>query len=187
MTTEIKTYSSKSTAKRGAKRAGLDLDTNEILQNEEGRWYVSEKGPVVVEPTQEEFDAYYIKEFGTAHCPNPKCGVHLENGVQDYENLLDATDDKKVRAEIKLMKKEYLCLGCGEEFGPDLEAKPEPVKRGPVNKGAVQIVWDICDANVGERRKDVVETCVQAGINFHTAKTQYQKWFTALKACAKEG
>lgn len=48
-------------------------------------------------------------------------------------------------------------------------------------KGAVREVWDICEENKDLRRKDVIEMCVAKGINFYTARTQYQAWYRASK------
>lgn len=48
-------------------------------------------------------------------------------------------------------------------------------------KGAVREVWDICDENKDLRRKDVIAICVSKGINYYTARTQYQAWRTAMK------
>lgn len=42
-------------------------------------------------------------------------------------------------------------------------------------------VWEIADALVGAKRKDVVAACVLAGIPEGTAKTQYQHWFVSKK------
>lgn len=37
------------------------------------------------------------------------------------------------------------------------------------------------DANVGMKRKDAIAVLVEQGINFYTARTQYQRWFTNKK------
>ncbi len=41
-------------------------------------------------------------------------------------------------------------------------------------------VWDIADKMPGAKRKDVIEACVQQGIAYGTARTQYQHWFKCL-------
>jgi len=47
-------------------------------------------------------------------------------------------------------------------------------------------VWEIADqmkaANPNVRRKDVIAACVEKGIAYYTARTQYQLWFKANKA-----
>jgi len=61
-------------------------------------------------------------------------------------------------------------------FGTDkkvfVETQPKPARR----KGAVREVWDICEECKGWKRKDVIQYCVDQGINFYTARTQYQAW-----------
>ena len=43
------------------------------------------------------------------------------------------------------------------------------------------IAGDMIKANPDVRRKDVIAACVEAGIAFYTARTQYQQWLTAHK------
>lgn len=43
----------------------------------------------------------------------------------------------------------------------------------------VRAMWDLCDKMTGSRRKDVIAAAVEAGINYYTARTQYQLWLTA--------
>ena len=40
-------------------------------------------------------------------------------------------------------------------------------------------VWDICDTMPQASRADVITACVAAGLNVATARTQYQRWFSA--------
>jgi hypothetical protein len=51
---------------------------------------------------------------------------------------------------------------------------------GPVAKSRA-----IFDANPTARRKDVLALCVTAGINPHTAWTQYRKWRKARAAATQ--
>jgi hypothetical protein len=71
-----------------------------------------------------------------------------------------------------------------EEEVKDLaETKPAKIiKRKSDISGPCSEVWNICDAMVGARRKDVIEACVQSGIAFYTARTQYQQWKKATEA-----
>lgn len=59
---------------------------------------------------------------------------------------------------------------------PVKEKGDKPVTGTPRRKGAVREVWDICEENKGLARKDVIAICVGKGINFYTARTQYQAW-----------
>lgn len=51
------------------------------------------------------------------------------------------------------------------------------------NKSEVEspcwLVWDTADKMKGSRRKDVIAACVEKGVAFYTARTQYQLWLTA--------
>ena len=59
------------------------------------------------------------------------------------------------------------------------------VKKPVLHKSTIgspcRIVWDIAEEMVGAKRKDIIATCVEAGIAFYTARTQYQKYTEALK------
>jgi len=59
---------------------------------------------------------------------------------------------------------------------------------GPRNKSSCESpvlkVLTIADDMKGAQRKDVIAACVNAGVNIHTAKTQYQRWKEAQKADA---
>lgn len=48
-------------------------------------------------------------------------------------------------------------------------------------EGPTKRVWTIADSMPGAKRKEVIEACRQAGVAFGTARTQYQKWFSAQK------
>lgn len=66
---------------------------------------------------------------------------------------------------------------------------PDPALRGKSEvDGPVAAVWAhaeirfISAADAGEpkpRRKDIVDECVQDGIAYYTARTQYQAWYKA--------
>lgn len=48
-------------------------------------------------------------------------------------------------------------------------------------------VWCIAgDMGESAKRKDVIEECVKQGVNFYTARTQYQRYKEALKNAANE-
>lgn len=52
----------------------------------------------------------------------------------------------------------------------------------------VKFVHSFLDANPGLSRKDAVITLTeQHGVNYSTARTQYQKWFSARKAAKSDG
>jgi hypothetical protein len=45
-------------------------------------------------------------------------------------------------------------------------------------------VWHIADSMPGAKRKAVLEACVNAGIAYYTARTQYQQWLECQKEMA---
>lgn len=129
-----------------------------------------------------------VGEF--THCPH--CGVDLRNGHQTYENLM-ADGDKLAHG----MTHEYMCLGCGETFGPEISRKEAPkttmAKVDHSNKSTTgrpcKLVWAIADEmfseNPNTRRKEVLAACVNRGVAFYTARTQYQQWLSVQKEMAE--
>lgn len=71
---------------------------------------------------------------------------------------------------------------------PDTTPQKTVVKKSTV-EGPTKLVWEIADqmkfVNPNVRRVDVVNACIAAGIATHTARTQYQRWFTAQKGETK--
>jgi hypothetical protein len=61
-------------------------------------------------------EAPYLAELGISECPC--CGVHLSNGYT-------TNDAQRVEGLPLLNKHEYLCLGCGDEFGPLIKGRSE--------------------------------------------------------------
>ncbi len=44
------------------------------------------------------------------------------------------------------------------------------------------VVWNFCNANLNLSRKEAVGTLIAQGINYWTARTQYQLWYAAATA-----
>lgn len=64
---------------------------------------------------------------------------------------------------------------------PKAPRKPAYVAETSTVEGPTKRVWTIADSMPGATRKQVIDACREAGIAFGTARTQYQKWFTANK------
>lgn len=123
---------------------------------------------------------------GLTRCPN--CGTHLSNGVGHH---LQEVNGKVIKHDAK----EYVCLACDTEFGPDIPADAPKATKAPkktvahVNSSTIErptkAVWHIADemkaANPSVRRKDVIAECIKRGIANFTARTQYQQWFQVQK------
>lgn len=81
-----------------------------------------------------------------------------------------------------------------EEAARKAAASAEPKSKQPAYKvlarqseatssvdNPVAFVHAFCSANPGMTRKETVAALVAQGVNYSTARTQYQKWFTAQK------
>jgi len=136
---------------------------------------------------------YAFESHGLYRCPH--CGIHLDNGVGIHE---DEVNGKHV---VQTQEKEFWCMACDGEFGPDLPAatekpaKPAPKKvNGPIlHKSEIdhpcKRVWgiasDMKDANPNVKRGAVLAECVAQGIAYYTARTQYQQWLGIQKEMAE--
>lgn len=132
-----------------------------------------------------------IGEF--VNCPH--CGVHLSNGVSyDDGHGFDVNGKREHHNEFQ-----FMCLGCGEEFGPKLpEILPEgekgtgikiekdrPEKHGvkrPSAGGVCRAVWDFCDEvlrNTGGMVPSpslVKEQAAKSGWNENNAVIELYQW-----------
>ncbi|AGC35730.1 hypothetical protein ACP46_gp45 [Rhizobium phage RHEph06] len=168
-------YSSKSTALRGAKRAGME---NAVAYESEGRWYISDASEVLgkaddFEATSEELAA--------------------QEGRPSVESdLIEVTKEKldEMRATVEQVK--TLVKATTEEAAPvAAPAAPEKMKSykqvANYNKSSkespVAYIHAFLSANPTLSRKAaVIALTSEHGINYSTARTQYQRWFSANKA-----
>lgn len=179
-----KTYSTKANARRAAKsQLGKDAVENThftLLTAEDGTfgWEEINEGLATM---NEELDRMY----GFHVCPG--CGTHLDNGVGDFESLVELHGEAKAR---EMCSHQYYCMACDYEFGNEIEAPKAKATRGPItNKSTVErptkLVWDIAEsmtkANPQVKRKEVLEECVKQGVAYYTARTQYQQWLQASR------
>lgn len=77
---------------------------------------------------------------------------------------------------------------CSEKV--EKPKKKEKVSSIPnLNKSTVEnpcrVVFDTAESMVGATRKEVIVACINKGVATATAKTQYQRWFTASKGQTK--
>ena len=172
----MKTYASKASAKKGAKRQSLDIATLNFIEVD-GRW-----GWEVAVDT---IDQEYINDFGTCTCPH--CNVHLSNGVAMNEP-----------GEYECDEFEYACLGCGGEFGPEIgklqvEApkgtgiqieKDRPEQNGVIRPsvgGKCRAIWTACDNfrfKTGRvpMPKEIKELATEEGWNPNNAVIEMYQW-----------
>lgn len=191
----IVSYSSKATAVRGLKRAGCPDDRIAEFLNKDGDKFSFDKdlldAALGLADVSEE-DENLILSCGYSHCPS--CNIHLSNGVTDFDGMVDCHGSEA--AAYKLMKHEWMCLGCNHEWGNEVQVKTKSTGKGGkmptrhyTNKstidGAVNASWEYFDSLPEQRRKDAIAGAVEIGITYYTARTQYQKWFKARKGVAK--
>lgn len=138
----MKTYSTKSNARRAAKNAGIQEDQI-VLFEKDGRWTFEEA------PTPEEMEILL---------PSDEEEEELPAGEETMERLHDGS-------------------ATGEEV-------TKPIRRKSIVDWPTQLVWEVADQMFNDaakegrklRRKDVITKCVELGIAFYTARTQYQLW-----------
>lgn len=119
--------------KKFADRKTAERRVGELVEKLEARRAAAMEELEAYAQRQEERCA--VPELGIDECPC--CGVHLSNGyttntAQRHDNL------------PLLEKREYMCLGCGEEFGPLIKGRSEKRAAG------IAASWN--DAEVAAKR-----------------------------------
>lgn len=210
---KTKTYKAKSSVRRAAKgMEGFNLENLQVLQNEAGEWYgTDEIEENLDEPCRREMgytkagdavpaeDVEFIDTYGTATCPH--CSAHLSNGVTDnvleleeieagHRHFQSKKDQEEFESTIRESKYQFCCLDCGENFGPEVDLTKKEVKKvEKVNKSTAakpcSLVLDICEQRKGAKRKEVLAACVEQGVAYYTARTQYQQWLVASRGETK--
>lgn len=190
-TNEIKTYSSKSNAKRAAKAAGIQADDVVVT-------------PVEVNGSHGVEVQYTFHSAAAARAANEAAAKEAKKQAKKAAKAAPAADKPE--------------LPTVEEFRKDFEAKTQeqhledahntfesvagelgysakddvfvPVTRKSQVKNPVEVVWNVLDglkaaadkAGQPMSRKLAIATLVNDyGIAFYTARTQYQSWKTANK------
>ncbi|MEJ3960628.1 hypothetical protein WGP40_09865 [Brachymonas sp. G13] len=170
----MKLYAAKSSAIRAAKAAGLEQYEIVEIEGQFGfKAIEAEAAKKPAAPIGADFE-------GDAHAYScPHCGIDLENGIGAHGQEVNGR-------EIKHDQFEYACLACDGEFGPAIPGKAKNTPKVPgksikmKNHSTIELptkrVWHIADSMPEAKRKDVIAACVEEGIAFFTARTQYQKW-----------
>lgn len=190
MTTSTKSYTAKSSAIRAAKKAHAaeyDAGLVTIAQDDSEKWVfiVAAATPAAREysPAAEELhDAINAKKATKEEKATILTGV--DNQPSDI--VLQKAIAKK-KASNKKVAKPTVDTTEAEQLGIDgLDNLAKLAKEGLVSRVSETAkpcnrVWEIADAMVDCRRKDVIAACVDQGVAYYTARTQYQHWFTAQK------
>ena len=94
-------------------------------------------------------------------------------------------DDYLDKGELKQNDNEewFYLPNQGVEPLPPPPPKPSTKPFIPVSKCAkpVSVLRELCESMKGAKRIDVIRAAVAKGVTFHTARTQYQKWFKKQK------
>lgn len=129
----------------------------------------------IVQKIEDELDQEYMDNYGFVYCPC--CGVHLENGMSIHDpDEVEAITGKRLYMNDKYL---YACLGCGGEFGPELEPVKVPVKtekKHPKDMTLKAKCFDRFDH--GSSVKDVES---EFEITYGNAHYHYRNWKKAQK------
>lgn len=144
------TYSSKSTAERGAKRAIAKCSDALIVsglvsEQATNGWFVT----VMVDQSMGSVPLADLEALS---------GFNVE------------TDPEGSYVKVQVTKLE------ADAEGEQISDETKKRARSEYGKGASKRVWAIADSMPGKARKDVIAAAVAEGINVGTAKTQYQHW-----------
>lgn len=147
----MKTYTTKANAKRAAKNQGLDLNTTCIFE-QDGLWVIGQVDLFDEAEADAEYEALQVHQKEIAEAAIAASQAWLEKYIPyNPQMLLTYTHAKAARIE--------------------------DVKESEV-KNPVKLVWEIADRMWGERRTDILKSCVEAGIAYNTARTQYQAFYS---------
>ena len=127
----------------------------------------------------------------------PHCGIHLSNGIGDFEQLVELHGKKKAH---ELATREFQCMGCDGEWGAlvggyvskpttatgkGLKIEKDREERNGVKRpsvgGACRAVWDFLDGvvkNTGIQPTIglVKEEAEAAGWNVNNASIEFYQW-----------
>lgn len=167
----MKTFKAKSSVSRWAKKELGDAwqDFGTVEQDEEGLYYFLVNYSPVIEV--EEIEGETQADFEINDDPEILAMVEKEL----------AHDDDDSDAFIMSIGSYYQPI-IGRVFDDGIVVKTKPCLKGKsAISGPCRVVWDLAEVMAGARRKDIIQACVDAGIAYYTARTQYQKYTEALK------
>jgi hypothetical protein len=168
-----KTYSNKSNATRAARKAGLDVATLAFVQVSEGAWTWA---PVV--GTYASGDQ--LVSFSDVDTqPARPYRLHKRNKAAEAKRAAALEAAAKAKAEAEALASKPKAAPAGETpRHKDFSVYGRSALLSPV-----QYVHQFLTANKGKglTRKQALYELAQAGVNVHTARTQYQRWFALNK------
>jgi hypothetical protein len=126
--------------------------------------------------------------LNTTRCPSCHREGHLE--TESFKDAAGLPQTKITCNHCGWFHSEISAQGEEKPFEEITEKEHRTHRHGEVgNKSSTDKpcskVWDIAAAlhkdNPQVKRKEVLEACLNAGIAFYTARTQYQEWYKASK------
>lgn len=169
MTTKF--YSSLSNAKRAAKAAGLDISGYTAVQgpaDEEGR-----RGWALVATTPEEEQEAQLEAEYQEEKAEQEAADEVRYAAQEAEEAAPVAQAGPVTNPTVPVAVEAAKLPGYKQFAVSglRSSRLNPVK----------FVHSFLDENKGMTRKEAIYTLIQMGVATGTARTQYQRWYTAQK------
>lgn len=158
-----KTYANRSNARRAAKAAGLDLDTLVFSTVLDGSWTWAAATP---EPTPAPAKPYRIRQGNPARVAARKAQAAATAAAQAAATTKAPATPKATPAAAGATPphKQFAVYGRSAVLSP------------------VQFVHEFLNAKGKDlTRKQAIHALSEAGVNYSTARTQYQRWFTANK------
>lgn len=157
----MRLYASKSSAIRAAKKAGLSTGEYEIIKKAGKFGFRAIKADEVEEQVAEEAAPEKVDETSVEPTKEEATSKKKKKKKQSTKKEATSKEEQSTKKEVVRLRKSTI---------------ESPSKR----------VWEIADqmkaANPNVRRKDVIAACVEQGIAYYTARTQYQLWFKASRA-----
>lgn len=188
----MKTYASKSTAVRGAKRAGIEHYT--IEPQKDGRFkIVGTTNNLEIEAAKEAVAFMKANDFvSRAYAEDVSPAIEVTITLAELKDEIIPLHFIVRPQTPSLWEDETKVLASQNKKGAaaiTLDRATSPLynynlrKRSSI-EGAVGHTWDIAselqaeldDTTACPARKDVLEACEAAGIATNTARTQYQAW-----------
>ena len=167
----MKAYAAKSSAKRAALKQLSEAEglSPEVIAELEGKLWSIEEHP--------EGGFFWRRQESSCGLKppsiEPEAPVAPPSGLSPKRRMLAAI---KMRRTSEPELKEPVATLDGKRRASEIESP-------------VAAVWEIAermyrDAQASDtklRRKEVIAACEKAGIAFYTARTQYQRWYSAAK------
>lgn len=103
---------------------------------------------------------------------------------EQQETVLESNEDLEEKIAVALEEDYNPEDETKEDYQPAQTVVSTPLKQSSV-KSPCKMVWDICEEMKGTRRGLVLQACVDKGIAYNTARTQYQQWLVASRGETK--